>query len=1150
MANGAFGKGTGESKNPLIVEDFADLNAIRNKNTKQYLYYKLAKHLDLNSSSLDAKGWVPIPDFYGSFDGNCQTITGLKINRSDEDGVGLFKNIKSDSIVCNLNLVDVNVKGHNEVGALIGSISEENAQVYNIAVSGTISGNNSIGGIIGLSDSRKKVQCYNFVSSCTVNGTDNIGGICGKFTSFEDTDANRCSLKRAIFYGKVDGANFITTNATVGLADTYSIYEDIYFDKDKIPEYYPDEHAKGVSKDYFYNPSNFTSFMVDLVKDNFYPHEQYVFKFVDNRYPTLIFQNHYYTLFDINGTLNKYDTITNTFVPCTDVPDPITYDYYVNNGLKDVSNITIQALRKVLQEDKHNIKLDVLLEGTKAENMYPSVKILKDKTSDTMDITITTIKQKDTLRLSEGDYNKLSCNYNYTKLEEKEVTEFPIIVNTEIEKESKYDDAIIANINYDKRQTNSTNYTYSLTYNNASNTKISTSAFNDNRYITITDSKEDEVKGVDLKVNTEINKPNKDFVLNGQTKYDTRIEKQSLRTNIIYTLYNTMGQENRGVHVDAYGTNKSRYVISVNNGKSWLTYNSSDNNWKEVQLSDVYDQGVTINDLASRTVMNALPTDYKSKIKIACAISSDAFNSTFHIHDLDIEFEDNNGPEATEIVNTTDHDYVYVKGVFVDKENDDVRYRVLSKNQVSPEYTQLYPNSDGAYLRAKNNEKFNFKFPLYKFSNGANYLKIETMDTRGVKSEKIINFTLIQGSPEIKIKSHNQFYADILMSHSMNRKFRFQIYINGTQKAPVKEGEWSEWLNPTDYKNNTFELNYTWNTNDVLIGLPNEIEIRVQDELKTITFTKFSIVGEYKSLLFKDENNFYYSTDTGDVLQTLDFGTVIGGINSDAYPVVLENKTGLAMDNIIIFPDADTQEDKAKIMLSFTSPDSPTDFVASKATYKSDDGKTTYTNAIKVPYVLENNDTFKFYVRIESTQDVLSYRHKKFVVLATGTPIDTPLIKMDIPATTYSKDYASIKNIESYDGEGLFDITIKNVPDKMSLTGKSLYVSGKNAYTWLNGRISEEDFMKNPLTELEQTEAFNGFKLPSDTFEHFSILWLDTYFKTYYGQTVQEMVEAGNLEFKRRFRTNEYYDGHQAWLSTNATNKDKTFTLDFATKEK
>ena len=93
MANGAFGKGTGESKNPLIVEDFADLNAIRNKNTKQYLYYKLAKHFDLNSSSLDAKGWVPIPDFYGSFDGNCQTITGLKIDRSDEDGVGLFINI-------------------------------------------------------------------------------------------------------------------------------------------------------------------------------------------------------------------------------------------------------------------------------------------------------------------------------------------------------------------------------------------------------------------------------------------------------------------------------------------------------------------------------------------------------------------------------------------------------------------------------------------------------------------------------------------------------------------------------------------------------------------------------------------------------------------------------------------------------------------------------------------------------------------------------------------------------------------------------------------------------------------------------------------------------------------------------------------------
>ena len=92
----------------------------------------------------------------------------------------------------------------------------------------------------------------------------------------------------------------------------------------------------------------------------------------------------------------------------------------------------------------------------------------------------------------------------------------------------------------------------------------------------------------------------------------------------------------------------------------------------------------------------------------------------------------------------------------------------------------------------------------------------------------------------------------------------------------------------------------------MLNGLPNEIQILVQDEMQTETFATFNIIGEYKALLFKDENNFYYSTDTAEVLQQLDFGTVIGGINTDDYTVTLENKTGLSMNDISIFPDSDT----------------------------------------------------------------------------------------------------------------------------------------------------------------------------------------------------------------------------------------------------
>ena len=82
MANGQFKKDERGYvyTNPYIIEDVADLNAVRNFYTKDSTTpynFKLDCHLDLKGS--DFENWTPIPNFLGTFDGNFNCIYNLKI---------------------------------------------------------------------------------------------------------------------------------------------------------------------------------------------------------------------------------------------------------------------------------------------------------------------------------------------------------------------------------------------------------------------------------------------------------------------------------------------------------------------------------------------------------------------------------------------------------------------------------------------------------------------------------------------------------------------------------------------------------------------------------------------------------------------------------------------------------------------------------------------------------------------------------------------------------------------------------------------------------------------------------------------------------------------------------------------------------------
>ena len=192
-----FDGGYGTKKYPYLISTDKQLNAIRNNPN---MHYKLVSDIDLE----EYYNWEPIGNdkykFTGSFNGAGFTIRNLKINREKENYIGLF-GISSGSIM-NVNLENVDVKGNNYVGGLIGSNTGDISNA--IVLSGSCTGvTQYTGGLIGNSTGTISL-C---ISKIDVTGKNRVGGLIGN---------NSGIIEKSYASGDVVGANHI--GGLVGLS--------------------------------------------------------------------------------------------------------------------------------------------------------------------------------------------------------------------------------------------------------------------------------------------------------------------------------------------------------------------------------------------------------------------------------------------------------------------------------------------------------------------------------------------------------------------------------------------------------------------------------------------------------------------------------------------------------------------------------------------------------------------------------------------------------------------------------------------------------------------------------------------------------------------------------------------------------------------
>lgn len=152
----AFAGGAGTSGSPYQITTAAELASL-----SSYLgsgnsgkYFKVMNDIDLNVSPYNTgTGWTPIGTsssssyFYGKFDGNFKTISGLYYNNSSGSYVGLFGTIGNTGTVSNTLLSNATVSGNLEVGSLAGA--SYGTITKSGVTGGSVTGIQRIGGLVG-----------------------------------------------------------------------------------------------------------------------------------------------------------------------------------------------------------------------------------------------------------------------------------------------------------------------------------------------------------------------------------------------------------------------------------------------------------------------------------------------------------------------------------------------------------------------------------------------------------------------------------------------------------------------------------------------------------------------------------------------------------------------------------------------------------------------------------------------------------------------------------------------------------------------------------------------------------------------------------------------------------------------------------------
>jgi hypothetical protein len=152
--------------------------------------------LDLDGDGNNDSNYMPVGNndastFYGNFDGQGHTISGISVNANGMDYIGVFG--RNDGTVKNLTVSDCLFAGDCYVGAIAG-YNRGTVENCHVAAGVSITGNNGVGGVVGNNDG-SVLGCTSAAALSAKEYAAYFGGIAG---------SNASTLTDNLFTGTID----------------------------------------------------------------------------------------------------------------------------------------------------------------------------------------------------------------------------------------------------------------------------------------------------------------------------------------------------------------------------------------------------------------------------------------------------------------------------------------------------------------------------------------------------------------------------------------------------------------------------------------------------------------------------------------------------------------------------------------------------------------------------------------------------------------------------------------------------------------------------------------------------------------------------------------------------------------------------------
>jgi len=904
--------GIGTAIDPYRIYTIQDLLDLNNFVLKIHTFFSLENDINLDIAPYNTgEGFNPIilngsTSYTFNFFGNGHTISGLYINRPNENAVGLFRMIRNTNnsslwTIHGLKLKKVNVTGKNGVSALC-AITIESASYWNInikfcSISGTVNGESSVSSLLSheggaTTGASSHLISFNY-SSAAISAM--VSDCCGLMSNNFNATYITCNVFNGTTNAPMRSDPIALSMYAIGFGDnTFNYYNSdksatvnnglIPFNNLSKPDVFNSLYTITNASEYLfptYRPT--VGFINPWVMSNELNRIALIYEIGISRF-----------LFKVDSNYFTYDLVSNTFKQVYTTGETLVEDNLFNGSI--ITNYNF----KLIPTDK------IVTLGLTATTSFEIVQL--NTSSDTIlpaSLKIRSIK------------DDLTTEKNI-KLTKEDLVEGSNVINTNITnlfhmglRHIQQTDAISPQLTQRKMiQTTTPNFYFT-------NKKVPVS-----RKLSIR-----HIKQVNI----------------GEPKVTVTYE--------LYKMYNT----NRKLNVTIQGLNKTRYLVSIDSGNSWINYNVTSGTWFTEDLNNIYDNGLTSAQLADSTIMNKIPTTYANKLKFAIAVQNEIPNSKKVVTDFNVQFKDNVGPTADDFMVRLYDDYFTLNGTFRDIENDDISFRVLKMHATDNDFYPLYP-SNGSYITKKNGFVLDRKMDLTNLQTGDNIVKLEVKDSRGILLEKEQNVLIYSGVTSITVNETTDSNINFTINNDRLNKVRLKIFMNGVQISPLN----NIW---TEYFDAPHTVSYQWASSIVMLGMPNTLTILTEDTYGNTDSTDYQFIGSYRGLLFKDISGNYYTSDANEVLQVLDFGAVIGGITSDASVIYLENKTGYAVTNVRLYTEDPDTGDLVDIEISRTN-----------------------EPFTKVSEILIGNmginEIFSFYARVDSDITAKSTSRKQFKIYA------------------------------------------------------------------------------------------------------------------------------------------------------------------------